>query len=279
MPCFSGIAWNAFELRGQTPKERPAWEPTDRMNKSFLFELCADSLEAAHAAQAGGADRMELCEDLAISGVTPAPALLQAVVESVTIPVHVLIRPRGGDFVSTDAEFALMRAQILAAKAAGAAGVALGILLANGRIDALRTQELVSLARPMHVTFHRAFDETSRLDYSLEDALEDVIDTGVDSLLTSGRAPNVLEGAEALGRLQTLAGERLEVMAGGGLKLGNLAQVVRRSGVTCLHGSLSRPRNWAGEESGSFTSLQTQLEQDLREAIRLLQQECLEPAR
>ena len=248
------------------------------MSLSFLFELCADSLEAARAAQAGGADRMELCEDLAISGVTPSPALLRSVLDVVSIPVHVLIRPRGGDFVYSAAEMDRMRQQIEQAKSAGAAGVALGVLLADGRVDVERTRALVELARPMHVTFHRAFDETSREDYGMDEALEDVIDTGADSLLTSGGAPNVLIGAEQIGRLQAQAGDRLEVMAGGGLKLANLAEVVGRSGVTCLHGSLSRMRG-AGSKRVSLTELQAGLEADLREAIRILQQECLEPAR
>lgn len=232
------------------------------MSKSFLFELCADSLEAARAAQAGGADRMELCEELSISGVTPSMELLRAVLREVEIPVHVLIRPRGGDFVYTDAEYAAMRRQIQQAKEAGAAGVAVGVLLRDRRVDVERTRELFELARPMKVTFHRAFDETADLD----GALEDVICSGADFLLTSGGAPNVLEGAERIGRLQDRAGDRLEVMAGGGLKLKNLPEVVRKSGVSCLHGSLSR-------STGAAAVLE-----DVREAIRLLQIECLEPA-
>jgi copper homeostasis protein len=248
------------------------------MSQSFLFELCADSLQAARAAQAGGADRMELCEELAISGVTPSAMLLRSVLDAVSIPVHVLIRPRGGDFVYSAEEIDRMRSQIAETKAAGATGVALGVLLSDGRVDVERTRELVELARPMHVTFHRAFDETSREDYGMDEALEDVIDTGADSLLTSGGAANVLIGAEQIGRLQAQAGDRLEVMAGGGLKLGNLAEVVRRSGVTCLHGSLSRMRG-GGSKQVTLTEAQTGLEEDLREAIRILQQECLEPAR
>jgi copper homeostasis protein len=249
------------------------------MSQSFLFELCADSLVAAQAAQAGGADRMELCEDLAISGVTPSPALLRSVLDAVSIPVHVLIRPRGGDFVYSGAEMNLMRQQIEQAKAAGAAGVALGVLLPDGRVDVERTRALVEQARPMHVTFHRAFDETRGANYGMDEALEDVIDTGADSLLTSGGAPNVLLGADQIGRLQALAGDRLEVMAGGGLKLANLAEVVRRSGVTCLHGSLSRMRGAASAKHVSLPEIQAGLEADLREAIRILQQECLQPAR
>jgi copper homeostasis protein len=253
------------------PGLRVGLESKYRMSKSFLFELCADSLEAAKAAQAGGADRMELCEQLAIAGVTPSIALLTAVLDAVSIPVHVLIRPRGGDFVYSEAEFRRMRKEIEHSKAAGAAGVAIGVLLPDGQVDVERTWELAELARPMKVTFHRAFDETSNLD----EALEDVIRTGADYLLTSGGEATVLAGAEQIRRLQSQAGDRLELMAGGGLRLANLAEVVRRSGVTCLHGSLSRPGSPVADE----LTQQAGLEEDIREAVRLLQQECLEPVR
>lgn len=236
-----------------------------------MFELCADSLEAAIAAQAGGADRMELCEDLAISGVTPSLELLAATLEAVSIPVCVLVRPRGGDFVYTDAEFHQMRDQIEQAKQAGAYGVAIGILLPDRRIDVERTRQLAELARPMKVTFHRAFDEAC----NLEDALEDVIRTGADCLLTSGGAANVLAGADQIGRLLTQADGRIEIMAGGGLRLANLPEVVRRSRVTSLHGSLGRPESAADSEDGRPVVFA----EDIREAIRLLQQETLEPVR
>jgi copper homeostasis protein len=241
------------------------------MRKPFLFELCADSLEAAKTAQAGGADRIELCAELAIDGVTPDDDLLAATLKAISIPVHVLIRPRGGDFVYSETELKLMSSQIEHAKAAGAAGIAVGVLRADGRVDVERSSELAALARPLKVTFHRAFDET----VNLEEALEDVILTGADCLLTSGGAANVLEGAEQIGRLQVQAGDRLEVMAGGGLKLSNLSEVVRRSRVTCLHGSLSRTRRVNGQHDAA----KSVFEEDVREAIRLLQQECLEPAR
>jgi copper homeostasis protein len=255
------------------------------MRKAYRFELCAESLEAAQAAQAGGADRLELCTELAIGGVTPGRALLADTLKAVSIPVHVLIRPRGGDFVYSEAELALMRRQVEEAKALGAAGVAVGILLLNGQVDVPRTRELVELARPMCVTFHRAFDEVTGydevanndeavdLEQIFEQALEDVIRTGADCLLTSGGAANVLEGADQIGRLLAQAGDRLEIMAGGGLKLNNLSEVVRISRVTSLHGSLSRARAVTPAQDS-----QSVLINDLREAIRLLQVECLEPA-
>jgi copper homeostasis protein len=269
--------------------------------KTFLFELCAENVEAAQAAKAGGADRIELCSQLSIGGVTPDADLIATAVEALSIPVHILIRPRGGDFVFTAAEFAQMRRQIEQAQRVGAAGVAIGMLLPDGRVDVERSRELVKLARPMSVTFHRAFDETA----DLSQALEDVIQTGADCLLTSGGAADVLSGAESIARLHRQARERLDIMAGGGLKLANLAEVVRRTGVSYLHGSLTRrnetrrngtrkneiradetrengshkhaERGETNEESVTnrhlAVSRQAMLEADVRESIRLLRAE------
>ena len=165
-----------------------------------------------------------------------------------------------------------MRRQIEQVKQAGAAGIAVGILLPDKRVDVVRNRELVELARPMEVTFHRAFDETPHMD----DALEDVIATGADCLLTSGGKADMVSGAEVIARLRKQAGTRLDVMAGGGLRLDNLADVVQRTGVTCLHGSLIRKDVLTG--SGSPRNADkaaykpTVLEDDVREAVRLFHQ-------
>ncbi len=155
---------------------------------------------------------MELCEELAISGITPSMALLKAVLSEVSIPVHVLIRPRGGDFVYSKSELKLMGEQIEQVKVAGQRLSRLACCLpADGRVDVERTRELFELARPMKVTFHRAFDETN----SLEAALEDVIRTGADCLLTSGGVYCRWLVPSRIGRLAAyVAGARLEVMAG-----------------------------------------------------------------
>jgi copper homeostasis protein len=236
---------------------------------TLLFELCAESVEAASAAQTGGADRIELCSALASGGLTPDPALLAASIAAVSIPVYVLIRPRSGDFVFSSEEFALMQQQVEQAKSAGASGVAVGVLLADGRVDVERTGTLIELARPMKATFHRAFDETP----DLCEALEDVIETGADGLLTSGGAAEVLGGADCIGSLVRMAGERLHVIAGGGLRLATLAEVVRRSGNFSLHGSLTR-KNGHGDPQAA----RARLEADVREAVRLLQRKYREMA-
>jgi copper homeostasis protein len=229
------------------------------------FELCAPSLAAAVAAERGGADRIELCSNLPVGGVTPEPLLLEAVLAAISIPVHVLIRPRAGDFVFSAGEFTQMRQQVEAVKAAGADGVAIGILLPNGKVDVDRTRELADLARPMSVTFHRAFDETADLD----EALEAVIETGADLLLTSGGADDVMAGADSIARLRRKAGTRLEIMAGGGLRLASLSEIVLRTGVACLHGSLTPQTSGSGAAPRP-----NQLEENVREAVRLLREAC-----
>jgi copper homeostasis protein len=233
--------------------------------KDIIFELCAESLEAARAAQNGGADRVELCAALSSGGLTPSVALTTAATAALSIPVYLLIRPRSGDFVYSPDEFMRMRREIEEAREVGAAGVVLGILHPDGRVDVERSRELVELAYPMKTTFHRAFDATP----DLFQALEDVIWTGADCLLTSGGKPNVQAGADAIARLQEKASGRLHIMAGGGLTLENLADVVYRTGVSCLHGSLTNwRRNGSGAESAAGVNTAS-LEADLREAIRL----------
>ncbi|WP_263359688.1 copper homeostasis protein CutC [Acidicapsa ligni] len=203
---------------------------------TFFFELCAESLQAARIAEAGGADRVELCHQLSAGGITPDFATMVDTVRAVSIPVHMLIRPRAGNFVYNDTDFTLIREQTLQAKTAGAAGVAIGLLLPDGRVDVKRTREIAELAAPLKITFHRAFDKVLVQDVGLED----VIAAGADCLLTSGGKANVLEGADQISALREQAGNRITIMAGGGLSLSNMLEVARKTGVTYLHGSLIR---------------------------------------
>lgn len=236
---------------------------------NILFELCAETLEAARAGESGGADRVELCSNLSSGGVTPVPELLAADLRSFTIPVHILIRPRLGSFAFSAEEYQLMCRQIEQAKQAGASGVAVGVLLPDGRVDVERTRALVQLARPLTATFHRAFDETP----DLAEALEGVIQTGADYLLTSGGAPDVLRGAEFIATLLQQSASRIHIVAGGGLRLASLSQVVQRSGVYSLHGSLTH-ENGAVSPPAHYQKL----EAAVRRAIQLLQTEFVESA-
>jgi copper homeostasis protein len=237
-----------------------------------ILEICVESLESALVAEAGGADRVELCEQLAIDGVTPTPELTRRVIEALHIPVYILIRPRGGSFVYKSAELDQMKTEIIFSKLAGAAGVTFGILKSDQTVDVELTRELVNLAHPMPVTFHRAFDVVP----NQIQGLEDVISTGADRLLTSGGAPNVLSGAEAIARLCEQAAGRIEVMAGGGLRLSNLLEVRRMTGVHCLHTSLTSRPEVITMKSGAVAEMASRLlENDVREAARLMRLELL----
>lgn len=216
------------------------------MPQPILFEACVDSVESAMAAQEGGADRVELCADLLEGGITPSTGLLYLTRQHLQIPIHMLIRPRGGDFCYSDSEFNVMRLDIEIAKQCGANGVVFGILKPDGKVDAGRTATLVALARPLSVTFHRAFDMA-------EDpiqALMAVINLGIERVLTSGQAASALEGTKLIGELVERAGERIIIMAGAGVNEENVGQIIQSTGVKEVHGSLRASR----ESSMQFRS-------------------------
>jgi copper homeostasis protein len=202
----------------------------------MVLEICVDSVESARSAQSGGAQRVELCCDLLEGGITPSAGLIGAVRESLVIPVFVMIRPRAGDFFYTAAEFSVMKRDIAAAKALGSNGVVLGVLLKDGEIDVERTRELVDFARPMGVTFHRAIDWVPRI----EEALEEVIATGADRILTSGGMPTAGEGIETIARIVATAGNRLSVMVCGNIRKENVGEIARKTNASEFHAALRR---------------------------------------
>ena len=191
------------------------------MKENFLLEISAESLGAAVAAERAGAARVELCSNLQVGGVTPAPDLLRRVRAALKIPLFSIIRPRAGDFVYVESELTAMIAEIAKAKEIGADGVVLGVLRRDNSVDVRRTKELVDSADPLPVTFHRAFDHTK----DFRQALEDVIAAGARRLLTSGGADSVPEGLPILLQLLEAAAERIIVMPGRGLNAGNFAAV------------------------------------------------------
>lgn len=199
-----------------------------------LVEAAVESLDAALAAAAGGAHRIELCTDLTQGGTTPALQLLRSGRSQLTIPIFVLVRPRAGDFVYSEAEHRTMLEQIAQAKHAGADGIVTGALTAELDVDQLRTTELLGAARPLPVTFHRAFDACP----DLTAALERLIHLGVDRVLTSGGARTAAEGAERIGRLVIQSRGRIEILAGGGIDADNVARLVRDTGVREVHFSV-----------------------------------------
>lgn len=198
---------------------------------SITVEICVDSVESAVAAQAGGADRVELCDNLMEGGTTPSAGAIEVSRKLLNIKLHVIIRPRGGDFLYSDTEFEIMKRDIAAAKTLGVDGIVIGILDANGDIDTKRIAELTNLAKPMLVTFHRAFD-VCRDPFK---AIDELAAIGVDRILTSGQEATAVEGIDTLAGLVKHAGERITIMACGNLNERNISKVVTTTGVREVH--------------------------------------------
>ena len=201
-----------------------------------MLEICVDSLESALAAADGGAGRVELCTGLREGGMTPSLGLMRAVRAALRIPLMVMIRPRAGDFVYSAGELAIMRDDVSLAAKAGAEGVVLGLLTADRRVDVERTRALVELARPMRVTFHRAIDVVE----DMVGGLEDVIRTGADAVLTSGGEATAKAGVARLSEMVRMAGGRIEVMVGGGVRPGNLGELAGATRATAFHSGVRR---------------------------------------
>lgn len=199
--------------------------------EKITLEICAASLASCIAAEEGGADRIELCDNLLEGGTTPSYATIALAREKVKIALYPIIRPRGGDFLYTALEFQIMQKDITLCKQLGCDGVVTGLLTADGKIDKTRTRALVELAWPMGVTFHRAFDMT---DDALQ-ALEDVIKTGCERILTSGQRNTAPEGAALIATLVEKAAGRIAIMAGSGVRANNVAALVSASHATEYH--------------------------------------------
>jgi len=207
------------------------------MKNGLLLEVCVDSVESAIAAERGGAKRVELCTNLLEGGVTPSTGMIAAVRSKISLGLHVMIRPRGGDFCYSAEEFAIMQKDIAMAKNLGADGVVLGVLGVDGIVDAQRTAQLVEAAGGLAVTFHRAIDMSRDLLASLE-ILKTV---GVSHLLTSGGEQTALEGRAMVAKLVGAAQDQIAVMAGSGIQEHNVRQLIEETGVREIHVSLNGP--------------------------------------
>ncbi|HEV8599112.1 MAG TPA: copper homeostasis protein CutC [Gemmatimonadales bacterium] len=198
---------------------------------TVLVEACVDSLRSAREAAAGGAGRLELCQNLTEGGTTPSWGLLAEVREKVALPLHALIRPRGGDSLYSGDEIAVMLRDIAAARDLGADGLVLGALDAEGRVDSATLRRLLDVARPAAVTFHRAFD----LGRDPAEALDALVALGIERVLTSGQAATAEAGIPRLAELVVRAAGRIEILAGGGIQASNAARIVRETGVREIH--------------------------------------------
>jgi copper homeostasis protein len=204
------------------------------MTDEILVEICVDSVASAMAAERGGARRIELCSDLLEGGITPSTGMIELVRGKVAVAIQVMIRPRGGDFCYDADEFEILRRDIAVAKSLGADGVVFGVLDADGKVDIERSRRLVELARPLDVTFHRAFDMSADLFRSLED----VCDSGANRILTSGGQPTAPQGLEVIAQLVRAAKGRIAIMPGSGIKAENARRIVAKSGVREIHAGL-----------------------------------------
>jgi copper homeostasis protein len=211
----------------------------------MTLEVCVDSVESSIAAAKGGAERVELCSALSEGGITPSAGLIGRVRELIGIQLFVIIRPRGGNFVYSEPELDVMRRDIALAKVQGVDGVVLGALNSDNSVNRQQTSELIELARPMQVTFHRAFDACADFDQ----ALEDVIACRADRVLTAGGESDAVNNLDVLARLQCRAAGRIRIMAGGGVRIGNVREIALRTGISEVHTSLSPKTSSASRDA------------------------------
>jgi len=218
------------------------------VSNTCLLEISVETAEAATAAERGGAHRIELCVALADAGLTPGEELMRRVREQVRLPIFVMIRPRAGDFLYSSAEFDRMLSEIAIAKRLGMNGAVFGLLTKERRVDVRRTKELVNKARPLPVTFHRAFDGCA----DLLESLEDVIETGAARILTSGGALTAPEGLGVLKNLVTAAKERVIIVPGGGINASNIANAAQETGAREFHSGLGSVLAYGRKDYKSF---------------------------
>lgn len=203
---------------------------------SFVLEICAGSIESALAAQSGGADRIELCDNMSVGGTTPSNGMISVCKNLIRIPIFPIIRPRGGDFVYSDAEFEAMKEDIICFKNLGCEGVVLGILNLDASVDMERCAELISLARPMQVSFHRAFDRCN----NLQKGLEDIINLGCERLLTSGGELQATDAIQKIKSLVLQSANRISIMPGSGITDKNIVQIMNETGAKEFHSTAKK---------------------------------------
>ena len=219
-------------------------------NQKVILEIAVFSVEAALNAISAGADRIEFCENPNEGGTTPSYGSLKTLIALTTIPVFPIIRPRGGDFLYTEAEYACIKADLLLVKELGYPGAVIGLLNADGTIDKERTTDLVQLAAPMQITFHRAFDRCN----DPFKGLEDIIETGCKRILTSGQVPNVGDAIPMIKNLVEKAGDRIIILPGSGVRANNCQAIINETGAFEIHSSARKAI--ASQMTHNATSMQ-----------------------
>ena len=197
------------------------------------LEICCYTAESAILSEKAGADRIELCDNFSEGGTTPSYGTIKYLTKKLSIPLHVIIRPRGGDFLYDNAAFEIMRQEVIDMKKLGVHGIVFGVLTATGEIDVERSQEILELAAPMDQTFHRAFDMTKNQLASLEKLKL----LGVNRVLTAGGKNNANEGIGLLSKLVEAAENQLIVMPGGGINEKTIGEIIQRTGASGFHAS------------------------------------------
>lgn len=202
--------------------------------KKYIIEIATSDFTTTRSAVEGGADRIELCANLAEGGTTPSFGTIKQCREAFTVSLYPIIRPRGGDFLYTKDEFEIMLQDVKLCKQLGCDGVVIGLLNMDGTIDMVRTAQLVEAAYPLGVTFHRAFDRCKE-PFT---ALEELIEIGCERILTSGQQPSVVDGVEVVAELNKIAADRIIIMPGSGVRKENINMLAERTGCTEFHSSL-----------------------------------------
>ncbi len=201
----------------------------------MLLEICANSYESAINAQKAGAHRIEICSELSVGGITPSYGLLQKIAENITIPVHVLIRPRSGNFCYSNSEFEQMKTDILICKKLGFQGIVAGVLTENHEIDVEKTKQLIALSKPLSFTFHRAFDVVT----NPKKVVQILQNLGVDRILTSGAKEKAEDGIDLLIELKKMTEHKLIILPGSGINKDNVA-LFKNAGFKEIHTSASK---------------------------------------
>ncbi len=215
----------------------------------MIIEICANSFESAKAAQDGGANRIELCADLSKGGLTPSLGLIEKAIEKLNIPVHVLIRPRSGDFIYSKKELDTMLKDIEFCKELGCSGIVSGVLTSENTIDERATRQLVKASEGMEFTFHRAFD----CGIAVVSSIKLLIDLGVTRLLSSGQQNKAIDGIEILNKMKLLSNDQLQIMPGSGINAEN-ALAFQKAGFEAIHFSATKKANLSKTDSELFAN-------------------------